>query len=153
MLTRAVIIGASLSVSIVMPIDIVIFPDLWLLCGSHRSNWRTIMYPNAWLPQQPILHHCPHPRCFYPPWSSTTCFITSTWFSGSLISLSSILSEIRTDLSHHLPKMNLKHMNEGYYTACQCWSIEPATEKMHPIIALCQLCMTLRFVGLWIVVL
>ncbi len=138
MLTCAVIIGASLPVSIVMTVDTGIFPDLWLLYGSHLSNRHTIMYTNAWLPQQPILHHCPHTHCFYPPWSSTTSFITpTTWFSDALISLSSILSEISTDLSLHLPKMNLKHMHKGYYTACQCWSIEPATPNMHHIIGLC----------------
>ncbi len=37
--------------TIVLPIDIAIFPDLWLLYGSHLSNWYTIIYPNAWLPQ------------------------------------------------------------------------------------------------------
>ncbi len=37
------------------------------------------MYPNAWLPQQPILHHCPHPHCFYPYWSSTTWFFCCCW--------------------------------------------------------------------------
>ncbi len=151
MLTCAVIIGASLSVSIVLPIGIGIFPDLWLLYGSHLSNWYTILYPNAWLPQQPILHHCPHLHCFYPLWSSTqTYFITTTWFSDALLSLSSIPSEISTDLSLHLTKMNLKHMHNGYYTACQCWLIVPATPNMHPIIGLCQLCMTLRYFGLWV---
>ncbi len=73
----SVITGALLPVSIVMPIDIGIFPDLWLLYGSHLSNWHTIIYPNAWLPQQPIIHHCP--QCFYPLWSSTSCIITTPW--------------------------------------------------------------------------
>uniref|UniRef100_A0A671NVJ1 WAP four-disulfide core domain 2 n=1 Tax=Sinocyclocheilus anshuiensis TaxID=1608454 RepID=A0A671NVJ1_9TELE len=37
-------------------------------------------------------------------------------------------------------------MHKGYNTARQCWSIVPATQNMHHIIGLCQLCMTLRFV-------
>ncbi len=36
----------------------------------------------------------------------------------------------------NLTKMNLKHMYKGYYTACLCWSIVPATQNMHPIIGL-----------------
>ncbi len=53
--------------------------------------------------------------------------------------------------SKNRTKVNLKHMHKGYYTACQCWSIVPVTPNMHPI-GICQLCMTLRFVGLWVVV-
>ncbi len=115
-------------------IDPGIFPDLWLLYDHILQT--------AWLP--PILHHCPHPHRFYPPWSSATSFITTTWFSDALISLSAILSEITTDLFFHLPKMNLKHMYKCYCTARQC-SVNSASYTIHPIIGLCQLCMTLRF--------
>lgn len=77
-----------------------------------------------------ILHLCPHPRCFYTLWSSTTSNITS--FSDALLSLSSIPSEIGTALYRRLPKnmqTSTKNMHKGYYTACKCWTIVPAIQK------------------------
>ncbi len=142
---------ASLPVSIVLPIDIGIFPDLWLLYGSRLQTGIQLCT------QMPDFHN-------------NLFFITVLTLIASILLGPQLLLLLQPDFlihsyhyhqyfwnkyrfvspsSNNLIKMNLKHMHKGYYPACQCWSNAPVTPNMHPIIGLCQLRMTLRFFGYW----
>ncbi len=144
----------SLPVSIVLLIDIGIFPDLWLWITSFKLAYNNVLkclpsiatYSSSLPSPSLLLSSLVLNNLFYYYnlifWCTIITIINTFWNKYGFVSPS----------SKNLTKMNLKHLHKGYYTACQCWSIVPATANMHPIIGLCHLCMTLRFFGPWVIV-
>ncbi len=134
MLTCAVIIGALLLVSIVLPVNIGILPDLWLLYGSHLSNWHTICtqmpdFHNTYSSSLDLTTHCIYPPLFL----KNSFFFTTTWllWCTPIIIINTFWNKYRfvSPSSKKSSKINLKHMHKGYYPTCQCWSIAPTTQN------------------------